>query len=114
MIEIEKLQLHTDMESIDLLPMVQANVCAHHGDAYFFETEDPQIYFGELSIDMLAGAKSLFVQLRYAHMGKDALHVCANQIMTDKNYQAKQQTQTIEQQTQTIEQQTERSGSDNT
>jgi len=86
-IEIEKLVLvKVDESEVDLIAKISANVCSHHGKAYFFEHFDPQIYFEGLSAEELKGSESLEMVVRYAHIAKDAVHVCANQIANDKNH----------------------------
>jgi len=86
-IEIERLVLvKVDGSEVDLTPKISANVCSHHGKAYFFEHFDPQIYFEGLSAEELKGSESLEMVVRYAHIAKDAVHVCANQIANDKNH----------------------------
>ena len=90
-----------DDSQIDLKANIQANVCSHHGDSYFFEFFDPQIYFENIDFESLS-IKKFVIELIYNHIAKDAVHVCANQIAMDKNYIIKNQNQTIENQNQTI------------
>lgn len=64
---------------------LKANVCSHHGDSYFFEFFDPNIYFENIDFESLS-IKKFVVELIYNHIEKDAVHTCANQIVMDKNY----------------------------
>ncbi|DAB29398.1 MAG TPA: hypothetical protein CFH84_09750 [Sulfurimonas sp. UBA12504] len=103
-LEIERLVLvKVDESEVDLTPKISANVCSHHGKSYFFEFFDPQIYFEGLSSEELSGAKSLEMVVRYAHVAKDAVHVCANQIANDKDHKINLLLQEIESKNQEIE-----------
>lgn len=87
-IEIEKLYLlQKNGEEIDLVSLISSNACSSHGKSYFFETFDPQIYFENLDVEILKFSDKLYLELKYVHMSKNAVHVCLNQIKTDKNYE---------------------------
>jgi len=86
-----------------LTPKISANVCSHHGKAYFFEHCDPYIYFEGLNSEELKGAKSLEMVVRYAHFVKDAVHICANQIAIDRDHKINLLLQEIESKNQEIE-----------
>lgn len=88
------LVLEDDLQ-IDLKTNIHSNVCSHHGDSYFFEFFDPNIYFENVDFESLS-IKKFVVELIYNHIAKDAVHVCANQITVDKNYIIENQNQTIE------------------
>jgi len=89
-VEIEKLfLLLTDEERYNLIPYISANSCSHHGRIYFFEFYDPQIFFSSLDTEILNGARKLCVELKYCHIAKDAVKVCANQRMIDENMNQK-------------------------
>ena len=86
-IEIEKLYLlQKDGKEIDLVTLISSNVCSCHDKSYFFETFEPQIYFENLNIELLKFCDKLYIELKYNHISKDAVHVCANQIGKDKEY----------------------------
>jgi 2-polyprenyl-3-methyl-5-hydroxy-6-metoxy-1,4-benzoquinol methylase len=86
-VEIEKLALiQKDGVEIDLVPYILANVCSHHGKAYFFEHFDPQIYFAGMEEGCFEDSVRLVFEARYAHISKDAVHVCANQIAKDRDH----------------------------
>jgi glycosyltransferase involved in cell wall biosynthesis len=86
-IEIESLRLiKTDGAEMDLMPNVSANTCVQHGKSFFFETYNPQINFDTIGADVLTDVKALIARMRYAHIGRDAVHLCVNQLMIDKNY----------------------------
>lgn len=86
-IEIEELKIiRSDGLESDLSPCIKANACSHHGKSYFFDFPDPQVCFHGISVDELSGVKSLIAKIRFAHVGRDAVHVCAKQLLTDKNY----------------------------
>ena len=95
------LVLEDDLQ-IDLKANIQANVCSHHGDSYFFEFFDPQIYFENVDFESLS-IKKFIVELIYNHIAKDAVHVCANQISIDKNYIIETKEQIIQSQNQELE-----------
>ncbi|MCT7631152.1 hypothetical protein N5U06_10490, partial [Aliarcobacter butzleri] len=104
-INISQIYLVVENDSqIDLKSSIQANVSSLHGDNYFFEFFDPQIYFKNVEFESLS-IKKFVIELVYNHIAKDAVHVCANQIAMDKNYIIKNLNQTIENQNQTIENQ---------
>lgn len=82
-VNIEKIHLILDDESIlSLKSYIQADACAHHGNSYFFESFDPQIYFHNLEISNLP-LKSLHVEIQYNHIGNDALNVSVKQLRTE-------------------------------
>gem|GEM_PF-3886698 len=78
-IEIESLHVKKNADVLDLLPYVYSNAEIHHGKGYFFTTDDSQIYLSGLDESTFENAQSLVVVLRYAHIGKDALHVSVKQ-----------------------------------
>lgn len=78
------LVLEDDLQ-IDLKTNIQANVCSHHGDSYFFEFFDPNIYFENMDFESLT-IKKFVIELIYNHIAKDAVHTCANQMIIDKNH----------------------------
>lgn len=69
---------------IDLKANIQANACSHHGDNFFFESLDPQVYFENVHFESLS-IKKFIIELQYCHVGKDALQTCIYQIIDDKN-----------------------------
>ena len=73
---------------IDLKANIQANACSHHGDNFFFESLDPQVYFENVHFESLS-IKKFIIELQYCHVGKDALQTCIYQIIDDKNYRIK-------------------------
>ena len=86
-IEIEKLcLLQKDGKEIDLVSLISSNICSIQDKNYFFETFDSQIYFENLDLEVLKFSDKLYIELKYNHVSKDAVHVCVNQIITDKNY----------------------------
>ena len=88
-VEIEKLALiQKDGVEIDLVPYISANVCSHHGKAYFFEHFDPQIYFTGMEEGCFADSVRLVFEARYAHISKDALRIIIEQ---KENYIQEQQ-----------------------
>jgi hypothetical protein len=95
--------LEDDLQ-IDLKANIQANVCSHHGDTYFFEFFDPSIYFKDIDFESLS-IKKFVLELVYNHIAKDAVHVCANQIAMDKNYIIENQNQELEAKEQQIQNQ---------
>ncbi|MCT7580161.1 hypothetical protein [Aliarcobacter butzleri] len=82
---------------IDLKANIQANACSHHGDSYFFEFFDPNIYFENIDFESLT-IKKFVVELIYNHIAKDSVHVCVNQMAMDKNYIIENQKQQIQNQ----------------
>lgn len=85
-IEIEKLSLTKhDGTELSLVSNVVADVCSHHGKSYFFDANDPQIYFGDIGADALLGPISLVAKIRFAYVGKDALHVSLKQTKIELN-----------------------------
>lgn len=78
------LVLEDDLQ-MDLKANIQANVCSHHGDSYFFEFFDPNIYFEDVVFESLS-IKKFVVELVYNHFAKDAMYICANQMVIDKNH----------------------------
>ena len=82
---------------IDLKANIQANACSHHGDSYFFEFFDPNIYFENMDFESLT-IKKFVVELIYNHIAKDSVHVCVNQMAMDKNYIIENQKQQIQNQ----------------
>ena len=87
---------------IDLKANIQANACSHHGDSYFFEFFDPNIYFENVDFESLT-IKKFVVERIYNHIAKDAVHVCVNQITMDKDYIIKEQEELIKNQNQILE-----------
>lgn len=86
-IEIEKLYLLLQNgEKVDLIPYICTNACFYHGKKYFFEFFDPNIYFEKIDLKSLKSIEKLCFEVKYNHIAKDAVHVCANQIAIDKNY----------------------------
>jgi hypothetical protein len=86
-IEIEKLYLlQKDGKEIDLISLISSNVSSIQDKNYFFETFDPQIYVENLGLEVLKFSDKLYIELKYTHILKDAVHVCANQIVREKNY----------------------------
>lgn len=51
------LVLEDDLQ-IDLKSNIQANACSHHGDSYFFEFFDPNIYFEDVDFESLSIKKA--------------------------------------------------------
>ena len=78
------LVLEDDLQ-LDLKANIQANACSHHGDSYFFESLDPQVYFENVDFESLS-IKKFVVELVYNHFAKDAMYICANQMVIDKNH----------------------------
>ena len=95
------LVLEDDLQ-IDLKLNIQANASSHHGDSYFFEFLDPQIYFEDVDFENLS-IKKFVIELLYNHIAKDAVHICANQITVDKNYMIETKEQIIQNQNQELE-----------
>ena len=86
-IEIKKLcLLLQNGEEIDLIAYISSNACSFHSEIYFFENFDPQIYFENLNLETLNNIKKLYFEVKYCHVGKDAIRVCVNQIVVDKDY----------------------------
>ena len=85
MINISKIYivLKDDLQ-IDIKANIQANACSHHGDNFFFESLDPQVYFENVHFESLS-IKKFIIELQYCHVGKDALQTCIYQIIDDKN-----------------------------
>ena len=83
-IEIEKCSMITDQGEIDLCEHIASNTLIHNGNTYFFHHNDPQIYFNNFSLDEL-DVKYLIVKIHFAHIGNDAMQVCINQIVMDKD-----------------------------
>jgi len=83
-IEIEKCTLISNQSEIDLRERLTSNALIHHESSYFFDHNDPQIYFNDFSLDQLE-AKSFIVKIRFTHIGNDALHACINQITINHN-----------------------------
>jgi len=77
-IEIERLYGKTENGEINLLPLLQTNAIVNHEKNYFFTAEDSQIFFDKLNKKILLQA--LIVNIRYTHIGNDALHVIEKQI----------------------------------
>jgi hypothetical protein len=90
-IELESLHVKKENEIIDLVPYIQTNAEINHGKAYFFTTNDSQMYFSGLDESIFENAQSLVVVLRYAHIAKDALHVSVKQ----KNQELEHKAQNI-------------------
>lgn len=78
-IEIDSILLKKQDTSVDLMPYISSNCDIKHSNSYFFTTNDSQIYFENLSIDIFENATSLEVSIRYAHISKDALEVTIKQ-----------------------------------
>lgn len=88
-INISKIGLILNDDSyIDLKENIQSNTCSHHGDNFFFESLDPQVYFENVHFESLS-IKKFIIELQYCHVGKDALQTCIYQIIDDKNYRIK-------------------------
>ncbi|WP_368031183.1 hypothetical protein [Arcobacter sp. s6] len=86
-VEIEKLYIVLkDGDEVDLIAYQFSNTCSRHGKIYFFENFDPQIYFESLDFKTLNNIEKLYFEVKYSHVGKDALHVCVKQIVADKDY----------------------------
>lgn len=86
-IQIEKCVLVTDDSEIDLVPFIQANDCVHHAKNYFFETINPQISFEGLNGETFQGSRKFVIHIRYIHIAREAVHVCAKQLVSDREYQ---------------------------
>lgn len=84
-IEIEKCILMTDQGEIDLREHIASNALINHNNTYFFDHNDPQIYFNDLYLDKL-DAENLIARIRFVHIGNDTLKACINQIIIDKDY----------------------------
>lgn len=85
-IEIERLYLmQKDLQEVDLIPLISANDCSHKGSCYFFDFFDPNICFTNLDLEILNFSEKLCIELKYNYISEDAVHVCANQIASDKN-----------------------------
>lgn len=88
-INISKIGLILNDDSyIDLKENIQSNTCSHHGDNFFFESLDPQVYFENVHFESLS-IKKFIIELQYCHVGKDALQTCIYQIIDDKNFSIK-------------------------
>jgi hypothetical protein len=86
-VEIKELYLlQKDEKKIGLISSILSNACSYHDKSYFFKTFDPQIYFENLDTELLKFTDKLYIKLKYAHILNEAVHVCANQILRDKNY----------------------------
>lgn len=82
---ISLLLTRSDGKEIDCMANVSANACSQHGQIYFFGTFDPQIRFNRVSIDNL-DVKRFIARIRFVHIGKDAIKMCLDQIMIDKDH----------------------------
>lgn len=85
-IKIEKLYLlQKDGGKINLIDSIRANICYSYEGSYFFENFDPQIYFENFDLELLNSVEKLCIEFRYNYISKEALHICYNQITTNKN-----------------------------
>lgn len=84
-IAIEKISVSKNDTEVDLLPYISGNYLINHGKSYFFNTNDPQLYFEALESGILSDAKRLTIEVHYVHIGIDALQACLNQMIDDNN-----------------------------
>lgn len=84
-IEIDRLQLvNKDGSEIDLMPFMQSNDRIHHGNEYFFDTDDSNIWFPNFDFSQFEGnIKGVKVNLRYAHIGQSAIAATFEQLVKD-------------------------------
>jgi len=79
-IEINELKLiGTDDSELNLISLVSANDCSHHGKRYLFETIDPIMNFSSINKNVFSDAKKFMIVIQYTHIGRDALEVCLKQ-----------------------------------
>jgi glycosyltransferase involved in cell wall biosynthesis len=82
-IEIESIRLIKEDCEMDLAPFIHTNDCTHHGKSYYFNHDDPQIYFEGINNQEFLGAQKIIVCIRYPHVAKDALRACAKELSTE-------------------------------
>ena len=107
-IEIESVRLIKEDREIDLAPFIHANDCTHHGKSYFFDHDDPQIYFEGINNQEFLGAQKLIVCIRYPHVAKDALYVCVKtELAQSKTELAQSKTELAQSKTELAQSKTE-------
>ena len=80
-IEIQSIKIVTNNEENELIECISSNSIINHGKNYFFDIEDPNIYFE--GTDTFQNTDKLIVAIRFVHIGKDALHVSVKQTKTE-------------------------------
>jgi hypothetical protein len=85
-VEIERLYILLENgKKIDLISHISTNAYILIEKKYFFETIDSQIHIRIAELNLNHGIKKLCIELKYNHIGKEAVYICVNQIITDKN-----------------------------
>ena len=82
-IEIQSIKIITNNEENELIECISSNSIINHGENYFFDTEDPNIYFKGTDVDTFQNTDKLIVAIRFVHIGKDALRVSIKQTKTE-------------------------------
>lgn len=75
-VAIEKVTLLTQTDEVERQDYISSNACITKENIYYFDHDDPQLYFHTLTSDDYATAKELRVSLRYLYIGKDAFNEC--------------------------------------
>jgi|GEM_PF-585303 len=77
--------IRDDGHAIDLMSHISANHLIRHGNNFFFNTHNPQIYF-DPNVNVLNNVKALTCKMQFVHTGKDAIEVCLKQLQDDYNH----------------------------
>jgi hypothetical protein len=72
-----------DGAKINLIKYITSNEILHINNIYYFDTENPQIYFKDISQDDLKNSKNLIIEIRYLHFEKEALQMCIKKLNSD-------------------------------
>ena len=77
-LELESIKIITHNREIELIDSGRMinNACLVINNTYYFETDDPQFIFNNLSEDVYTGAQKLVYKAKYISIGVEALHEC--------------------------------------
>lgn len=80
-VEVEKVKLITlNNDVFDIQKYINSNAFSFREKIYFFDHDDPQFYFMNLSNVNLREVKEIRVSIRYLYIGNEALIECAKQM----------------------------------
>lgn len=82
-----------DGYKINLINHISSNAITHTNNIYYFDIENPQIYFKDISQDILRNSKSFTVEIKYLYFSNEALRMCIKKLNFDlliKNFYNKQ------------------------
>ena len=73
-VDLKSFILVGDDRKIDVTQQIYSNACCIDGSKYFFESNDPQMFFKPKDREIFNGIKKVNVRVEYLHRGEDALH----------------------------------------